>query len=257
MEEVEEQQRQEQEQEQEQEQQEQEQEQQQQQQQQGQGQEQGQEGQRKAAHREGDQQPGVSPCQQPISAAAAARLRAQEGAQAAQVAPAAAAAAAASGSGARTPLQTQQAQPPGSSGSQAPGACATCGKVEGAKGLRLRLCRGCLAVNFCSHECYRAFWRTHKPFCKQEQARQAAQQQQQQQQQQKQQHVFMHVRFNAGATLTHAPSFLLSLAKLCPHMCSLCRRPCPCPHLNMTSKCICKDDPSRRVRGFAGPRRVY
>jgi hypothetical protein len=55
----------------------------------------------------------------------------------------------------------------------APAACANCGKTDAA---RLRLCRGCRLVRFCSQECMRQQWTSagHKPACKAAQAAAAA-----------------------------------------------------------------------------------
>ena len=99
---------------------------------------------------------------------------------------AAASPAVASGSGAAVHEQRKQPHVPASSDGEVPRACAACDKAEGGEGVRLRRCRGCFAVSFCSDECYLAFWPMHRPLCKQEQARRAAQSQAPPQQQQTQ-----------------------------------------------------------------------
>lgn len=54
-----------------------------------------------------------------------------------------------------------------------PACCAACGKTAATHpGVRLRLCKGCHLVRYCSAECMRADWKQdrHKPVCKAAQA---------------------------------------------------------------------------------------
>lgn len=82
---------------------------------------------------------------------------------------AAAAAAGPSSAAAATTAGSSSAAAAGGSASQ-PKRCANCGATEG----KLLKCKGCRAVYFCSADCQKANWQSHKAACKEVQRQRAA-----------------------------------------------------------------------------------
>ncbi|KIZ07056.1 hypothetical protein MNEG_0889, partial [Monoraphidium neglectum] len=119
-------------------------------------------------------------------AVAASPAAADAAAAAAAAAPAAAVqVSGAAGAQPPRPPAGQREGPPGMAPGPAPPAnlpgpapcrsCAACGKQAERDGVRLRVCRGCRAVSYCSVECARADWKGgHRTSCKAAQAERAA-----------------------------------------------------------------------------------
>ncbi|KAI1381035.1 hypothetical protein F4677DRAFT_462137 [Hypoxylon crocopeplum] len=47
-----------------------------------------------------------------------------------------------------------------------PHKCTNCGEIDGVAGVEFMVCNGCKRVKYCSEECQRQDWKTHKPVCK-------------------------------------------------------------------------------------------